>query len=389
MVKEHLAIHQQCANESRPLLPSMLLVILSWLRSKSKATPLPALLLSLPIANVVPTKLLNLLGFMPSIGSAQPTAHFAQVPGSRSLSTSSALLPCTTINLPPNFRYLKHYHVLLIDPLRNLFHTKIYNNMWFPSSLPTSHPPIFKFRDVAYTDAFNAAAPFPFPLPAALVPAVPLSIFFPLMALLSPLSGLLAMPLLLLSFFCPITSSLSPILLLAPVGLVGILYKLICLDPSPLHLLAVLPAGVTNVISLTFILPILLSLACLAVDGFSGILSLLLLLTASMAPTFFLSLTLPSASLDHYPSFAGPSSNPPDRTSSFHQLPSFHLWAPLLRFLVVSPVASVCLSFLLLLLLPSVGLALCYPPLNLPSLLFLAAHTLRLLSAHYCCFPLL
>jgi hypothetical protein len=49
----------------------------------------------------------------------------------------------------------------------------MYNNMWFPSSLPTDHPPMFKFRDDPDTDADPFAAPVPLarPLPVASIPA--------------------------------------------------------------------------------------------------------------------------------------------------------------------------------------------------------------------------
>ena len=82
-----------------------------------------------------------------------------------------ALLPCTPIDTP-DFRYLNHSHAPLIDPLRHPFQIQMYNNMWFPSSLPsTDHPPLFKFRDVANTDALDTAAPLPFPRPTASIPA--------------------------------------------------------------------------------------------------------------------------------------------------------------------------------------------------------------------------
>ncbi len=47
----------------------------------------------------------------------------------------------------------------------------MYNNMWFPSSLPTDHPPLFKFQDVVDTDALAVTPPLPFPLPVASIPA--------------------------------------------------------------------------------------------------------------------------------------------------------------------------------------------------------------------------
>jgi hypothetical protein len=45
--------------------------------------------------------------------------------------------------------------------------------MWFPSSLPTDHPPMFKFRDDpdADTDPSAALVPLPFPLPVSSIPA--------------------------------------------------------------------------------------------------------------------------------------------------------------------------------------------------------------------------
>ena len=42
--------------------------------------------------------------------------------------------------------------------------------MWFTTSVPTDHPPLFKFRDIPDTDA-DTPASLPFPLPAASIPA--------------------------------------------------------------------------------------------------------------------------------------------------------------------------------------------------------------------------
>jgi hypothetical protein len=46
----------------------------------------------------------------------------------------------------------------------------MYNNMWFSSSLPADHPPMFQFRDLDDTDT-HPVPPSPFPLPVASIPA--------------------------------------------------------------------------------------------------------------------------------------------------------------------------------------------------------------------------
>ena len=100
----------------------------------------------------------------------QPDAPLLKYPTQALSPLPPALLPCTPIDTP-DFRYLNHSHAPLIDPLRNPFQIQMYNNMWFPSSLPTDHPPLFKFRDIPDTDAADSAAPLPFPRPTASIPA--------------------------------------------------------------------------------------------------------------------------------------------------------------------------------------------------------------------------
>jgi hypothetical protein len=80
-----------------------------------------------------------------------------------------ALLPCTPIDTP-GFHCLNHSHSPLPHPLCSPFNIQMCNNMWFSSSLPTDHPPLFKFHDVPDTDA-SVSQTLPFPLPAASIPA--------------------------------------------------------------------------------------------------------------------------------------------------------------------------------------------------------------------------
>jgi hypothetical protein len=81
-----------------------------------------------------------------------------------------ALLPCASVDISSDFRYLSHSHAPLPHPVPNI---QMYNNMWFTPSLSTHHPPAFDFVDSA--DAIsspslvpNSAAPF---VPIVSIPA--------------------------------------------------------------------------------------------------------------------------------------------------------------------------------------------------------------------------
>ncbi len=87
-----------------------------------------------------------------------PTAPLLKYPTQALTPLPPALLPCTPLDTP-DFWYLNHSHSPLPHPLRSPFNIQMYNNMWFPSSLPTDHPPLFAFRDEPDTDALASIPP--------------------------------------------------------------------------------------------------------------------------------------------------------------------------------------------------------------------------------------
>ena len=97
---------------------------------------------------------------------------FAQGPNGSSLSTSTCFtLPCTPIDTP-NFLKLNHFHAPI--HFATLFTSKCTRICGFLHLCLTDHPPLFKYRDIADTDAFDIAASLPFPLSAAsILAAVP------------------------------------------------------------------------------------------------------------------------------------------------------------------------------------------------------------------------
>ena len=105
-----------------------------------------------------------------------PTAPLLKYPTQALSPLPPAILPCTPIDTP-DFRYLNHSHAPLPNPLLKPFQIQMYNNMWFTSSLPTDHPPLFKFRDVDDTDAASVSSSTPAPrasMPAdAAIPVCP------------------------------------------------------------------------------------------------------------------------------------------------------------------------------------------------------------------------
>ena len=140
-----------------------------------------------------------------------PNAPLLKYPTQALSPLPPAILPCTPIDTP-DFRYLNHSHAPLIDPLRNPFQIQMYNNMWFPSSLPTDHPLLFEFRDVVDTDAPAAAVLTQTPQPSVSIPAAaaaipvlpsddpPIPTIPPTAAALSPAISLLQYQLFLISY---------------------------------------------------------------------------------------------------------------------------------------------------------------------------------------------
>jgi len=89
-----------------------------------------------------------------------PTAPLLKYPTQALSPLPPAVLPCIPID-SPDFRYLNHSNAPLPHPLAKPFNIQMYNNMWFPSSLPADHPPLFQFRDVDDTDTASASASTP------------------------------------------------------------------------------------------------------------------------------------------------------------------------------------------------------------------------------------
>ena len=96
----------------------------------------------------------------------KPNAPLLKYPTQALSPLPPALLPCAPID-SPDFRYLNHSHAPLPHPLKIPFNIQMYNNMYFPPSLPTDHPPLFTSELAAIT----LPSPSPFPLiPPASIP---------------------------------------------------------------------------------------------------------------------------------------------------------------------------------------------------------------------------
>ena len=162
----------------------------------------------------------------------QPTAPLLKCP-------TQALSPLPPAIDTPDLRYLNHSHAPLIDSLRTPFQIQIYNNMWFPSSLPTDHLPLFKFRDVAGTVLlllpFHQLLDLLFPFLLLL-----LSQSFLPMTSLFQLSRLLPLPFLPPFLFRKIASFLSLTVLPALFDLAGTSYRSTYLNPFLLLPIALL-----------------------------------------------------------------------------------------------------------------------------------------------------
>ena len=169
--------------------------------------------------------------------------------------------------------------------------------MWFPSSRPTDHPPLFEFRDVVNTDAPAVAALPPAHCPAVSIPAAATTILvLPVDDLPIPTIPPTAVALFPPSLFRKIDSFLFLTVLPALFDLPGTSCKLISLNHSLLPPIAP-PTVAILATSLDIILTILHFLTQLVAGGFYRIASLLPLLTTSnlgVTASFSAQLLLPT-----------------------------------------------------------------------------------------------
>jgi hypothetical protein len=177
LTEECRAIHREHANESRsPVAYAIGDLVMAKVQVNSDATS--GTVAKLAYRKRGPYEIIESTGYGAYLvrRHGHPTAPLLKYPTQALSLLPPALQPCTPIDTP-NFRYLNHSHSPLPHPLNSPFNIQMYNNMWFPSSLPTDHPPLFKFRDIADTDT-PASAPLRFHLPVASIPAaaaVPIS----------------------------------------------------------------------------------------------------------------------------------------------------------------------------------------------------------------------
>jgi hypothetical protein len=276
-----------------------------------------------------------------------PTAPLLKYPTQALSPLPPALFPCHPVDTP-DFRYLNHSESPLPHPLKSPFNIQMYNNMWFPSSLATDHPPLFQFTDVLDDDA-TAPTTLPFPIPVASIPAaaaIPVLPSDPLLVLPPPTTGA--------SLFAAITASHDRLFLVSyrPAGTLRPRWYLVqvdlpqsLLDPASLacatdgryycHFLGKHPddASLPDPPSRWWLLWHRFSTAA---DGSIDFGSRVLFNPATtpdpasyIAWADILPLLDPAVCLFGPLSFASPSANPPGRTSSFRQLLPFPSWAAL------------------------------------------------------------
>jgi len=171
LTEERRAIHRERANASRsPVAFAVGDLVMAKVQVNSDAST--GTVAKLAYRKRGPYEIIEATGFGAYLvrRHGHPNAPLLKYPTQALSPLPPAILPCTPIDTP-DFRYLNHSHAPLIDPLRNPFQIQMYNNMWFPSSLPTDHPPLFEFRDVVDTDTPAAAALPQTPRPSASIPA--------------------------------------------------------------------------------------------------------------------------------------------------------------------------------------------------------------------------
>jgi hypothetical protein len=170
LTEECRAIHHECANEScSPIAYAIGDLVMAKIQVNSDVAS--GTVAKLAYRKDGPYEIIESTGYGAYIfrRHGHPTAPLLKYLTQALSPLPLALLPCTPIDTP-DFCYLNHSHSPLPHLLRFLLNIQMYINMWLPSSLPTDHPPLFKFCNVADTDA-PASPPLPFHLPMASIPA--------------------------------------------------------------------------------------------------------------------------------------------------------------------------------------------------------------------------
>ena len=346
LTEERRAIHRERANESRsPTTYAVGDLVMARVQVNSDAAS--GTVAKLSYRKRGPYEIVESTGYGAYLvrRHGHPTAPLLKYPTQALSPLPPALLPCTPIDTA-DFRYLNHSHSPLPHPLRSPFNIQMYNNMWFPSSLPTDHPPLFAFRDLADTDD-PASAPLPFPLPTASIPA---AAAIPICASDDPpLPASFATG---ASLFAAITLSVDRLFFVSyrPAGTLRPRWYLVHVD-LPQSLLASTSCATDGRYYCHFLgchpddtsLPDPCRRWWLLWHRFTtssddviefGDRVLFNPVTTPDSASYcawadVLLLLDPAACLFGPFSFADPSSNPPGRTSSFRQMLPFHLWASL------------------------------------------------------------
>jgi hypothetical protein len=170
LTEERRATHRERANESRsPITYAIGDLVMAKVQVNSDASS--GTVAKLSYRKRGPYEIVESTGFGAYLvrRHGHPSAPLLKYPTQALSPLPPALLPCTPIDTP-DFRYLNHSHAPLPHPLRSPFNIQMYNNMWFTSSLPADHPPLFEFRDVPDTDASPPDSP-SLPLSIASIPA--------------------------------------------------------------------------------------------------------------------------------------------------------------------------------------------------------------------------
>jgi hypothetical protein len=171
LTKERRAIHRERANKSRSIIAFAVGdLVMACVQVNSDAST--GTVAKLSHCKVGPYKIIEATGSGTYLVRCHdsPTAPLLKYPTQALSPLPPALIPCAPL-APPNFRHLNHSSSPLPHPLKSPpFNIQMCNNVWFPSSLATDHPPLFQFTDVI-DDTATAPAVFPFPLPSASVPA--------------------------------------------------------------------------------------------------------------------------------------------------------------------------------------------------------------------------
>jgi hypothetical protein len=153
LTEERRAVHRERANQSRsPISYAVGDLVMAKVQVHSDAAS--GTVAKLSYRKRGPYEIIESTGFGAYLvcRHGHPTAPLLKYPTQALSPLPPDLLPCTPIDTP-DFRYLNHLHSPLPHPLRSPFNIQMHNNMWFPSSLPTDHPPLFQFHNIPDTDA--------------------------------------------------------------------------------------------------------------------------------------------------------------------------------------------------------------------------------------------